>query len=162
MPEPLPPEVADALRAAGWSPERRRTETQVAAAVEVVRNQVGRNGARIQPFSAATEALAEFGGLHVVQEGPGRDVRRRPFVIDATQVAAVTETLADLGKRLDTRLFPIGLEGEHESVLAIDEAGRVFALDHAGVWYLGGSVAAAITTLVTGTLPPRLDTNGNG
>jgi hypothetical protein len=160
MSESLPPEVADVLRAAGWSPEQRLTEAQVATAVEFVRGEVGRNGARIESFPAATEALIEFGGLHLVQDGPGRDLRRRPFVIDATQVVATTETLADLGRRLHTRLFPIGMEGDHESVLAIDEAGRVFALDHAGAWYLGDSVAAALTTLVTGTQPPRLDEDG--
>ena len=78
-----------------------------------------------------------------MQDGPGRDLRRRPFAIDPTQVAATTETLTDLGKRLHTRLFPIGTEGDHESVLALDEVGRVFALDRAGVWYLGDSVPAA-------------------
>jgi SUKH-3 immunity protein of toxin-antitoxin system/YwqJ-like deaminase len=160
MPESLPPEVADVLRAAGWSPEHRLTEAQVAAMVESVRGEVGRNGARVESFPAATEALTEFGGLHIVQDGPGRDMRRRAFAIDATQVAATAETLVDLGKRLRTRLFPIGMEGDHESVLAMDETGRVFALDHAGVWCLGDGVAEALTTLVTGTEPPRLDEDG--
>lgn len=161
MPEGLPPEVADVLRAAGWSPGRRQTEAQVTAAVEVVDGVVGRNGATIESFPAAIDAVSEFGGICVVQDSPGHNLRRRTFAIDPTQVAATTETLADLGKRLHTRLFPIGMEGDHESVLAIDEAGRVFALDHAGVWYLGDSVAAALTTLVTGAAPPRLDENGN-
>ncbi len=161
MPEGLPREVADVLGAAGWSPTRRQTEAQVAATVEVVESEVGRNGATIESFPAAIDAVSEFGGIHVVQDGPGRDLRRRPFAIDPTQVAATTETLADVGKRLHTRLFPIGMEGDHESVLAIDEGARVLALDHAGVWYLGDSVAAALTTLVTGTQPPRLDDNGN-
>ena len=161
MHEGFAPEVADVLRAAGWSPDRRQTEVQVAAMVKVVEGEVGRNGATIESFPAAIDAVREFGGIYVMQDGPGRDLRRRPFAINPTQVAATTETLADLGKRLHTRLFPIGMEGQHESVLAIDEAGRVFALDHAGVWYLGGSVAEALATLVTGTHPPRLDENGN-
>jgi hypothetical protein len=160
MPERFPAEVAELLRAAGWSPGW-RSEAQVATAVTFVRGEVGRNGARIESFPAATEALREFGGLYIVQDGPGRDLRRRSFAIDPTQVAACAETLADLGKVLDTLLFPIGMEGDHESVLAIDEAGRVFALDHAGVWYLGASVDDALTTLVTGTQPPRLDEQGN-
>jgi hypothetical protein len=161
MSEGLPSEVADVLRAAGWSPGRRQTEVQVAAAVKVVEGQVGRNGATIESFPAAIDAVSEFGGIYVVQDGPGRDLRRCPFAVDPASVAATAETLADLGNRLHTRLFPIGMEGHCESVLAIDEAGRVFALDHAGVWYLGGSVAAALATLVTGTEPPRLDENGN-
>jgi hypothetical protein len=156
----LPPEVAEVLHDAGWSGQR-RPDAQVAATVEVVRKEVGRDGARIEPFPAAIEALAEFGGLNVVQDAPGRDLRRRPFAIDPTQVAATTETLADVGKLLQTRLFPIGMEGDHESVLAVDEAGRVFALDHAGVWYLGESMAAALTTLIIGMQPPRLDERGN-
>jgi hypothetical protein len=160
MPERFPAEVADLLRDAGWSAGR-RTDAQVATGVAFVRGEVGRNGARIEDFPAATEALREFGGLYVVQDGPGHDLRRRPFAIDPTQVAATTETLVDLGKLLHTRLFPLGIEGDHDSVLAIDEAGRVFALDHAGVWFLGNNVDAALTTLVTGTQPPRLDSHGN-
>ncbi len=160
IPERFPAEVADVLRGEGWSAGR-YTDAQVASAVDVVCGEVGRNGARIEALPAAAEALSEFGGLHVVQDGPGRDVRRRPFAIDPTQVAATAETLADLGKLLDTKLFPIGMEGDHDSVLAIDEAGRVFALDHAGVWYLGDSVDAALIALVTGTQPPRLDAYGN-
>jgi hypothetical protein len=160
MPDVLPPEVAEVLHGAGWSGQR-RPDAKVAAAVESVLGEVGRDGARIEPFPAAIEALSEFGDLYVVQDGPGRDLRRRPFAIDPTQVAATTETLADLGRLLHTRLFPIGMEGDHDSVVAVDEAGRVFALDHAGVWYLGENMAAALTTLVIGMQPPRLDESGN-
>jgi SUKH-3 immunity protein len=78
--------------------------------------------------------LAEFGGLSVVQDAPRRDLRRRRFAIDSTQVAATTETRADLGRLLQTSLFPMGMEGDHDSVFAVDEAGRIFALDHAGIW----------------------------
>jgi SUKH-3 immunity protein len=160
MAQRFPVEVAQVLRDAGWTGQR-LTDAQVATAVSYVGGEIGRNGAKIQAFPAATEALSEFGGLYVVQDGPGRDLRRRPFAFDPTQVAATTETLADLGRLLNIKLFPIGMEGDHESVLAIDEAGRVFALDHAGVWYLGDSVAAALATLVTGTQPPRLNDHGN-
>jgi hypothetical protein len=160
MSDGLPSEVADVLRAAGWSPDHRQSEGQVAVAIEVVEAEVGRNGAKIESFPAAIDALRTFGGVHVAQDGPGRDLRRRPFAIDPTQVAATAETLADLGKQLNTRLFPIGMEGDHDSVVAIDETGRVFALDHAGVWYLGDSIETALTTLITGTEPPRLDESG--
>jgi hypothetical protein len=160
MPERFPPEVVEVLRNAGWFPGR-RTDAQVAEAVDVVCRGIGRYGATIEVFPAATEALGEFCGLYVEQDGPGRDLRRRPFAIDPTHVAATTETLADLGKVLKTRLFPIGMEGYYDSVLAIDEAARVFALDHAGVWHLGNTMDAALVTLVTGTQPPRLDEHGN-
>ena len=160
MPEPFPELVADVLREAGWSPGR-RADDQAAAAIAVVRGQVGRNGARLEVFDAAVEALTEFCGLLVLQDGPGTDLRRRPFAVDPTDVAASAETLADLGRSLDTRLFPIGLEGDHDSILAIDESGEVFALDHAGVWFLGDSIGAALVTLITGSQPPRLDDNGS-
>jgi hypothetical protein len=159
MTERFPTEVADVLRRAGWE-EGRRTDAQTAAAVEIVRRQAERDEGAVEAFPAALEALSEFGGLYIVQDGPGRDVRRRPFAIDPTQVAATTKTLAYLGRRLGTRLFPLGMEGDHESVLAIDETGRVYALDHAGVWYLGDSIDAAIVNLVTGIEPPLLDSRG--
>jgi hypothetical protein len=160
MAERLPDQVAQVLRDAGW-PGQRLTDAQVATAVDFVTGEVGRDGASIEAFPAATEALSEFGGLYVVQDGPGRDLRRRPFAIDPTRVAATAETLADLGRLLHIRLFPIGMEGDHESVLAIDELGRVFALDHAGVWHLGDSIVAALTTLVTGAQPARVDEHGD-
>ena len=160
MPERFPADVADVLREAGWS-EGRRTDEQTAQAVQLVCDQVGRHGARLEAFDAATEALTEFGGLYIIQDGPGQDLRRRPFALDPTQVAATAETLADFGRLLHTRLFPLGMEGDHDSILAIDESGRVFALDHAGEWHLGDSIDAALTTLVTGAQPPRIDDHGN-
>lgn len=159
MTERFSAEVAEVLGEAGWS-QGRRTDEQTAQAVHLVCDQVGRHGARIEAFDAAIAVLNEFGGLYVVQDGPGRDLRRRPFALDPTQVAATAETLADFGRLLDTRLFPLGMEGDHDSVLVIDESGRFFALDHAGEWYLGESIEAALTTLVTGTQPPRIDDDG--
>jgi len=160
MPERFPTEVADVLRESGWS-EGRRTGEQTAAAVRQVCDQIGRHGAKTEAFDAAVEALTEFGGLYVIQDGPGRDLRRRPFALDPTQVAATAETLADLGRLLNTRLFPLGMEGDHDTVLAIDESGRVFALDHAGVWHLGDTIDTALVTLVTGTQPPRVNDHGD-
>lgn len=156
MPDRFPGDVLQVLTGAGWSPGR-RTDTEAAQAVDIVRAQVGRHGERAEPFPAATAVLAEFGGVYVIQDGAGTDLARRPFAIDPTEVAATTETLADLGKRLRTRLFPIGMEGDHDSILAIDEAGRVYAIDHTGTWVLGDTIDAALITLVTGTQPPRLD-----
>jgi hypothetical protein len=155
MPDRFPPEVVRVLSDAGWS-DGRRTDAEAAMAVDIVREQIGRHGERTEPFPAATAALSEFGGIYVIQDGPGRDLARRPFAIDPTEVAATTETLADLGKRLHTRLFPIGMEGDHDSILAIDEAGKVYAIDHAGTWLLGDTMDAALITLVAGTQPARL------
>lgn len=160
MSERFAADVLETLVAAGWSAQG-RTDEEVAAAVNMVCDQVGRHGARIRSFPLATQVLKEFGGLYVNQDGPGLDLRRRAFAIDPTHVAATAETLADLGRILDTSLFPVGMEGDHDSILAIDEAGRIFALDHAGVWFLGASMDEAITGLITGSQPPRLDESGH-
>lgn len=160
MPDRFPENVAQVLREAGWS-EGRRTDAEAAMAVDIVREAIGRHGERTEPFPAASAALAEFGGIYVIQDGPGHDLARRPFAIDPTEVAATAETLADIGKRLQTRLFPIGMEGDHDSVLAVAESGKVYAVDHTGVWLLGDSIDAALITLITGTQPPRLDSAGN-
>lgn len=141
MTDRFPAEVAEVLSEAGWSPGR-RPDDQTAEAVRQVCDQVGRHGARTEVFDAAVEALTEFCGLYVIQDGPGRDLRRRPFALDPTRVTATTETLADLGRVLGTGLFPLGMEGNHDSVLAIDRSGRVFAIDHTGVWHLGDTIDA--------------------
>ena len=160
MTDRFPAEVTRVLSESGWFPGR-RTDDQTEQAMRYVCDQVGREGARTESFEAAFDALTEFGGIHVVQDGPGRDLRLRPFAIDPTRVAATTETLADLGRVLGTSLFPLGMEGDHDSVLAIDRSGRVFAIDHAGVWFLGGTVDAALVTLIFGNQPPRLDDRGH-
>lgn len=136
------PEVESVLREAGWS-EGRRAKPQAEAA-----------------FSAAVDALLEFGGLYVIQDGPGRDVRRRPFALDPALDAASTKTLAELAGLLGHRVSPLGMEGDHDAILVIDETGRVFSIDHAGEWFLGATIDDALVTLVTGSLPPRLNDDG--
>jgi hypothetical protein len=143
-------DVADVLRAYGWREGRRATE-ETAAAVRLV---------PYEPFPAAVTALEEFGGLYIAQDGPGRELRRRPFALDPTLVPPSGQALADFSRVLGVRLYPIGIEGGADALLVIDEQGRVFALDHAGEWYLGATAADAITTLVTGAQPPRITDAG--
>ncbi|KWW99243.1 hypothetical protein LI90_877 [Carbonactinospora thermoautotrophica] len=159
MSERFSPEVAQVLRDHGWF-EGRRVEEPTSQAVQIVCGYVGRAGERHQPFPAVVEALNEFGGLYVTQDGPGRDLARRPFAIDPTLAAATPETLADFGRVIGARLFPLGIEGDYQAILAVDEHGRVFSLDHAGEWHLGDSVAEALTTLVTGRQPARVRDDG--
>jgi hypothetical protein len=150
--------VAKVLGAAGWAPGRR---TDVPGVLDFLRENADPDAAPIESFDAATAVIAEFGGLSVDQDGPGIDLRRRAFTIDPTQAYGTGDTLADLGKRLDTRLFPVGTDGNQDSILAVDEAGRVYALDHAGTWYLGDAIDSGLVTLVTGAQPLRLDSLGN-
>lgn len=154
----FPAEVTQVLGAAGWASGRR---TDVAGVLDFLRENADPDAAPIETFDAATAVIAEFGGLSVDQDGPGIDLRRRAFTIDPTQAYGTGDTLADLGKRLSTRLFPIGTDGNQDSVLAVDETGRTYAIDHAGTWHLGDTIDAALVTLVTGIQPLRLDSRGN-
>lgn len=140
-------EVAAVLRGAGWSAERR------------IDNPPG-YGVSHRIFPAASRALAEFAGLYVTQDGAGVALRRRMFALDPCMAAETVETLEAFAQVLGVSLFPLGVEGDGEAVLAIDERGRVFSLDHGGEWYLGADMGAALTTLITGTLPPRVSDDG--
>jgi hypothetical protein len=155
----FPPEVEVVLRASGWA-EGRQVPEASAEAVRLVCAQPGSDGSRHVPFPAAEAALTEFGGIFVRQDEPGASLRRRPFALDPTMAAATAATLADLGRLLGVRLFPLGVEGDGDAVLTIDERGRVFAIDHAGEWFLGPTLEAALTTLIVGTEPPRVCDDG--
>lgn len=155
----FPTEVETVLRASGWA-EGRSVPDAGAEAIRLVCAQPGADGSRHVPFPAAEAALTEFGGLFVRQDEPGVELRRRPFALDPTMAAATAATLADLGRVLDVRLFPLGVEGDGDAVLTIDERGRVFAVDHAGEWFLGDCLDAALVTLITGVCPPRVRDDG--
>jgi hypothetical protein len=151
------PGVAEVLTTAGWTPDR---VVDVQSAVDYVLGEVGQGGGHCEAHAAAIDALREFTGLTIMQDGPGIDLRRRPFLIDPVPVAATTETLADFGAVLGQMLFPIGLEGDYDSIIAMAESGHVFALDHTGEWHLGDSMDEALVTLITGRQPPRVDDHG--
>ncbi|MFI9270639.1 SUKH-3 domain-containing protein [Kitasatospora sp. NPDC052896] len=146
-------DVAAALKQAGWHPGRweiRRAEEwadQLLAHPGAVPHAV---------FPAAVEAWAEFGELAFDLSGAGRQVARTPFRLDPLCGLHLPRSLADLGRALDARVAPLGEERHGQALLAVDEAGRVFSLDHTGEWYLGADVDQAVSTLVLGTLPERL------
>ncbi|MGA8114301.1 MAG: SUKH-3 domain-containing protein [Actinocatenispora sp.] len=148
------------LREAGWQPGR-RLEAETAEAIRQTCEHVGRQGQRHEPFPAAVAALNEFGGITAATDRPGVAVAPQPFVIDPTLAAASTETLADVASVLGVRLFPLGLHGELEALLAIDERGRVFAVDDTGEWFLGDSIHSALDGLLTGQAPLRVHDDGS-
>ncbi|WP_435652511.1 SUKH-3 domain-containing protein [Kitasatospora purpeofusca] len=153
----FPADVAAELKAAGWHPGR----WQIRQAEEWADTLAGHGGPTDVPhtvFPAAVEAWAEFGGLAFDLAGPGRQLARTPFLVDPLCGLHQPRTLADLGRALDTRIAPLGEEAYGQALLAIDEEGRVFSLDHTGEWYLGDSVDRAISALVLGTAPERLRT----
>lgn len=159
VPDPgrFPPEVAAALVAAGWRPG---LGDQVLArqAVAGVCAVPGR-GHQHEAFPAAERTLTAFPGLVSGRRGPGEHVWIRRFDINPRAVAHTADTLADFGALLGSRLFPIGTEGD-DSVLTVDEQGRIFALDQAGEWFIGTDIDAALTNLLLGRAAARVGDDG--
>lgn len=147
--------VDAALREAGWQPGRwnmRRAEVWA----DALRAHTSPAGHRHSVFPAAVEAWAEFGGLHIQPPGTGREIAPTPFRIDPLHGLHLARTLGDLGRALETEVSPLGEEADGQALLTIDAEGRIYSLDHTGDWYLGPTLDAALSTLVTGALPARL------
>ncbi|MDO0927341.1 SUKH-3 domain-containing protein [Streptomyces sp. TG1A-8] len=149
--------VDAALRTAGWQPGRWDIG-QAEIWADTLRAHTSPAGHRHAVFPAAVEAWAEFGGLHVVPTGPGRQIAPTALHLDPMHGLHLARTLGDLGRALGTEVSPLGAETDTAAVLAIDTEGRVYALDHTGDWYLGADIDRALTTLVTGITPARLTT----
>ncbi|WP_328555103.1 MULTISPECIES: SUKH-3 domain-containing protein [unclassified Streptomyces] len=147
--------VDGALRSAGWQPGRWDIK-QAEYWADALRGHASPAGHRHCVFPAAVEAWAEFGGLLVDAPGPGRRLAPAALDLDPLHGLHMARTLGDLGRALDTEVCPLGEEPDSHALLAIDAEGRVYTLDHTGDWYLGPHIDAAITTLLTGTAPPRL------
>ncbi|BDM66749.1 hypothetical protein HEK616_02360 [Streptomyces nigrescens] len=162
----FPAAVDVALQEAGWQPGRWDIK-QAERWADTLRAHTSPAGHRHTVFPAAVEAWAEFGGLRIAGPGPGRHIAPAPFVIDPLHGLHLARTLGDLGRALATDVAPLGREeltthdGVHpQATLAIDAEGRVYSLDHTGDWYLGADIDTALGTLVLGTRPGRLSTQG--
>jgi hypothetical protein len=127
----FPPGVGDALRSAGWQPGRwdiRQAEVWADTLLTV---------------PAAT--------------GPLRGaVAPTPVVIDPLRGLHLARTLGDLGRALETEVCPLGEEVAGHAQLAIDAAGRVYAIDHTGDYYLGPTIDRALRAILTGSHSVRL------
>jgi len=151
----FPADVAAALKQAGWHPGRWEIR-QAEQWADVLVAHGGASDTQHAVFPAAIEAWAEFGGLAFDLSGGGHTLARTPFLLDPRCGLHQPRTLADLGRALGTRIAPLGEELYGQALLALDEQGRVYSLDHAGEWFLGHSVDQALSTLVLGTAPDRL------
>jgi hypothetical protein len=147
--------VAAALKQAGWHPGRWEIRRAEEWADQLLAHPTPENAPHAV-FPAAVEAWAEFGGLSFDLSGAGREVARTPFLLDPRCGLHQPRTLADLGRALDCRVAPLGEERFGQALLAIDEAGRVYSLDHTGEWFLGQDLDQAVSTLFLGTRPRRL------
>lgn len=155
MEAPFPDEVASVLTEAGWFPGRRRLNRAESWAA-TLSGYTSPEGHRHAVFPAAIEAWAEYADITVDVDGAGVDVARTPFAIDPLAGLHQPRTLGDLGRALDLPVCPLGHEREGQALLVVDASGRVFSLDHAGEWFLGESLPAALTTLICGYAPARL------
>ncbi|NJP71855.1 SUKH-3 domain-containing protein [Streptomyces sp. C1-2] len=149
--------VDAALRTAGWTPGRWDIK-QAEIWADTLREHTTPGGHRHAVFPAAVEAWAEFGGLRLTAQEPGRQLTPPPLHLDPLHGLYFARTLGDLGRALDTQLSPLGEETDSRALLAIDAEGRTYALDHTGDWYLGATIDQGLTTLLTGMTPVRLTT----
>ncbi|GAB7108924.1 SUKH-3 domain-containing protein [Streptomyces phaeofaciens JCM 4814] len=151
----FPVPVDAALRAAGWQPGRWDIK-QAEIWADTLREHTTPAGHRHSVSPAAVEAWAEFGGLTITPGGPGRQVAPNTLHLDPLHGLHMARTLADLGRALDADVAPLGTESDTQALLAIDDEGRVYALDHTGDWYLGPDIDQALGALVSGIEPVRL------
>lgn len=151
----FPVAVDAALREAGWQPGRWDIR-QAEEWADALRSHASPAGHQHAVFPAAVEAWAEFGGLRITASAPGRQIAPAAVHIDPLSGLHLARTLSDLGRALGTEVAPLGEEGDAQAVLAIDNEGRVYSIDHTGDWYLGPDIDGALATLVSGVQPERL------
>ncbi|WP_245675386.1 SUKH-3 domain-containing protein [Micromonospora halophytica] len=157
VPDRFPHEVAQALADAGWDQNPLNWAMADGAIAETC--EVLGPTHRHEPFPAAERVFLDFPAIGTFRRRPGQEVWVRLFDTNPLRAAYTADTLADFGAVLGVRLFPIGSERQ-DSILAVDERGRIFALDQAGEWFLGDDIDAALTTLLLGLAPRRVHDDG--
>ncbi|MEV0897177.1 SUKH-3 domain-containing protein [Actinoplanes sp. NPDC049802] len=110
-------------------------------------------------FPAVGEAYGHTNLIGVSRRAPGLEQRSRLFEIFSVPAAHTADLLYEFGQVIGARLFPLG-RVNNESVLAIDEHGRVFDLDQAGEWFIADSYIEALETLVHGKRTYRVRDDG--
>lgn len=160
MTDRFPPEVDEALRAAGWQPGVRDDERAKLWALHLSASPVTADGRRHTVVPAAVEAWAEFGGLCVPAGDDGAEVASSSFTVDPSCVRASVATLARLAAAIGSGLTPLGDEGDGTGILSVDGEGRMFVSDHTGDWLLGETVDEGLTALVLGLSPRRVTEDG--
>lgn len=160
QPGRFPPEVAWELAAGGWKIKPRPVAERMAESQLAKAEAVAGQEHRLGRFSAAFAAFADFGTVAPSRRAPGTLQRTRFFEINVQVALHHADMLHEFGALLGARMFPLGVEGFSETVLAIDEHGRVFACDQGGEWFIGATIDAALTNLLTGGHTPRVRDDG--
>ncbi|WP_435823556.1 SUKH-3 domain-containing protein [Micromonospora chalcea] len=157
QPGRFPDEVAHALMDGGWQISMFNEALAMGAMTET--REIAGQHHRHEPFPAAEAALTAFPAVLSRRRGHGEQVWISRFTTNPLRAAHSADSLADFGAVIGARLFPLGSERQ-ESILAVDEHGRIFALDQAGEWFLGADIDAALTTLLLGRAPARVRDDG--
>jgi hypothetical protein len=164
LPNPDPARFSDILGAelvrAGWTAEISYEGNVLMAELmaEEIAAVKGREF-RHETFPAVIEALGQTGSLGIHRRAPGLDQRSRFFEIFPDSAAHTADLLHEFGEVIGARLFPLG-RVNNESVLAIDEHGRVFDLDQAGEWFVADTYIEALETLTLGRRTYRVRDDG--
>jgi len=116
----------------------------------------------ITAVEAARGAIERFPAAVSTRRGPGREAWVRPFKLGVTRaLGRHAAALAGFSELLQAVLFPIGEEENADGVIAVDGHGRIFMLDQAGAWFLGGDIETAVDTLIEGHQPLKQEGDGN-
>src|SRR3954454_10461955 len=95
--------VDAALRAAGWQPGRWDIK-QAEVWADALRGHASPAGHRHTVFPAAVESCAEFGGLRLSAQAPGRQIAPATVHLDPLHGLHMARTLGDLGRALGTEV----------------------------------------------------------
>lgn len=145
----------ESLVTAGWYEGRDvRTEALSAVFRAVALAETVAGGAWVL-FPAAEQALRTFHGLRLRPVGPGHDVAPTGCVIDPVEARHAQHPLSRLAKNAGSRMFPFG-STDTDALLAVDEEGRLFSVDHGGHWQLGDTVREGLAALTEGRAPHRI------
>ncbi|GIE34410.1 hypothetical protein Ait01nite_074550 [Actinoplanes italicus] len=163
-PNPDPARFSDILAAelvhGGWTPELSYEDNLLMAelmAEDIVA--VKGHEFRHEMFPAMADAYGQTGSLVIGRRAPGLDQRSRLFEIFPDRAAHTADLLHEFSEIIGARLFPLG-RVNFESVLAIDERGRVFDLDQAGEWFVADTYLEALETLTLGKRTYRVRDDG--
>ena len=160
QPGRFPVEVAKELAGGGWDPATRQAEAEKARELYGIVEQTAGREFRLERFPAL-EAADEFHGVSSYRNSPGAAHLVRPFTIGSLDgTLYMADVLHEFGELIGARMFPIGREGRAESVLAIDDRGRVFALDQGGEWFIGETLDEALVALTAGLPAARISDDG--